>query len=89
MTTERDPAARDGGSDNSPGSDGSDFPSINKTQNSQTKIVGSGVSSCDALADRSIGANCRDPSGDSFFDHGHVTGSFRDEKRKGFRSHAQ
>jgi len=41
-------------------------------QNSQTKIVGSGVSNVDALADRSIGANCRGPSGDSFFDHGHV-----------------
>jgi len=56
-------------------------------QNSQTKIVGGGVSNFDALADRSIGANCRGPSGDSCFDHGEVvTRSSRDEKRKGFQN---
>jgi hypothetical protein len=63
------------------------FSPITKTKNSQTKIVCGGVSTFDALANRSIGANCTGPSGNSFFDHGQIIiRSSRCEKRKGFET---
>jgi hypothetical protein len=64
-----------------------DFSPITKTKNSQTKIVCGGVFTFDALANRSIGANCTGPSGNSFFDHGQIIiRSSRGEKRKGFET---